>query len=475
MATKQQQQQPRFDWEVVARFLCEHHNVSDVSEIDPFRGRVPCWKLMTAVVLDASFGSVKGERGGEERRRFQFRLDPEDSAEQQAVTCRLDPADSNTMLLSSAMPRPETWFEHPTRRNADGSPVRLQPDLGRVYPYSIVFKHVWNSVPIEPVMRLTFYHRGANELHDLERADRAWAAAGGVRGAFYAIRSPTSPEGDDVNVVPLPEHGFGCQNPHFVRTMALVTEQNIHNGVVTIPHNVCLAARLPVFRGPPQVPDNVIERLFQKMTLAEGAAEPDAVVKKEFRERIERQNEEYWAKVREQGQGREIREFKAVPVNHVLAWILHSEDYAAQGRWRYEQFRYVPPANVDMPSHDPVLLYFLVGDYYYDRMVEFVRARWMTKVDARPLASMGVEFVPRLGRALYPKIPAEAQVVTGYMAATACFKYMVAPALSPTTVANLAPELAPGFPHCQDWNVDDVARQMAIERHMEKMAELEKK
>jgi len=79
----------------------------------------------------------------------------------------------------------------------------------------------------------------------------------------------------------------------------------------------------------------------------------------------------------------------------VLAWGFQSEDYLQSRGYHVEQFRFMPPGQ----DKEPIVLYFLVADVYFKKMVEEFKLMWMNKVDMRPLSSMAFEFIPELGAA----------------------------------------------------------------------------
>lgn len=73
---------PRFDFNVVARYLCQLFNVSDPSQIVPFGNRVMAWEVMRPVTLGVEVGSIPHpikKEGGEEELPafFQFKMEPE--------------------------------------------------------------------------------------------------------------------------------------------------------------------------------------------------------------------------------------------------------------------------------------------------------------------------------------------------------------------------------------------------------------
>jgi hypothetical protein len=271
------------------------------------------------------------------------------------------------------------------------------------------------------------------------------------KGSFFQMAPTATAGGADMDAAPLREQSFAYQNPHFVRTMALVTDTNLMNGILRIPFEVCVAARLPVWKGPPEPDANMLAKLLKGMDIGAGTPEAAAVV--------HQWQEECMADYKDAARS---TFFYAVPINHVLAWGYHSEEYRAQQGHRVEEFRFTPPSL--SKDADGILLYYLVPDGFFEPMVRSFHARWMGKVDVRPLASIGFEFGGGGGKA------------TGFtVAMRAYLKFFSVPrGLPPATVAKLAPTLDPDFPPCHMWSVDEVARQMAIERHAQEQLKASK-
>jgi hypothetical protein len=149
--------------------------------------------------------------------------------------------------------------------------------------------------------------------------------------------------------------------------------------------------------------------------------------------------------------------YYAVPINHVLAWGYHSEEYTRQRGHRVEQFRFTGP------DQQPVVLYFLVANGYFDNVVRVVREHWIGKIDRRPLKDVAFEFLPVLADK-YKGLPPQIETVTGRIKMRSYVSFMGAPKLREATLKELAPALAPGFPSCHEWSVDPIAQTMALER-----------
>jgi hypothetical protein len=427
----------RYEFKVVARHLCEHHRVSDPHKIAPFGDRPEAWQVMREVTLGVEVGSVikkglDGEGTTPTPPLFQFDVsDPSANPEAQCVQCPLDNKEWCQFLGS---PLPLEPFKHPRT----GTP--MASDLDRVYVHSIVTRHVWSSVPISVAGRLNYYHTGVNETQQSEEQDRVFEAAGGIRGACISIDA-TPQEGKDVDCSPMPKLAFGYSNQYFTATMAHITDANLMTGIVEIPHAVCVEARLPVFRGVPEPSEDILSRALKGMSLEEAQQKRTLVVdqfKAQWEERAPPESR--------------VQCFYAIPVNHVLAWALRSEDYVMRHNLRVERFQFYPPPGNEagLPHDQRVLLYFLLNDVTFRDIVINFRAVMMhpRAVDVRPLSSIAFEFLPMLSKPPVTPLPPGTKRVQGVLSMRSFLSYYVAPRLSEAQVASLAPTLHPLFPAC---------------------------
>jgi len=419
---KQIQKPNEYVWEVIATFLCRRHNVEDVNKIVPFGQLTYGWEVMRDVVLGV-------ESDTEYIAGLNIRTT---DAESQRISC---PIGKSKMLDS---PLPKKPFIHPVQ----GTPMEV--DLDNVCIYNITCRHTKSSVNIPMAPRLNYNHTSMAELQNTTEVDTMFAEAGAVRGAFTIIEA-TGPEGKDIEAVPMPELRFAYQNSFFIRTMALVNESNLMNGIIEIPHEVCVAAKLPVWTGPPEPPESMINKLMASMKLTSDDE------RKGFKDQW---TVDYMDRFKDLPVS---DRFFAVPINHVLAWGYHSEEFMEQRGQRAEQFRYIGP------DQQAVVLYFLVASAYFENVVSVFRDKWMNKIDRRPLNEVAFEFLPILSDK-YKGIPETVTTVTGRILLRSYFSYGVYPKLNDTTIAKLAPALAPGFPSCHEWSVDTVAQTMALEK-----------
>lgn len=445
----------KFEFKPIAEFLCRHHGVSDVWQITPFGRRTHTWEVMRKKVVGIETKLTEAT--------FLF-ADPSASPdavsvfeEQQAIAC---PVATRATLL-----------DNPTVTDPFCNPVTGRPleyDLDRVCVYNFVSRKVKSTLPMNVAGRLNFYHKGIDAMYQLQQKDELIAKAGGVKGAFVSI--PYCPDGEDIECVPIPSHGFMCTNEDFTMCMALVNERNIMNGIVVIPHDVCVAAKLRVWTGPPEPSEAFLVSALESLSMKDGHTKR-VLSQEEQAEARARFSEQYKQKFAEAAADKKkSTHFLAIPINHLMAWPLTSEEFANQHGYDYVQFRFNPPAGANLPTGDePIVLYFLIGNAYFDILLEQFKKHWLNMVDMRPLSSIAVEYVPQLDRNRYKGVRPDASGVRGDLSMTSYMTYAVPPKLSQATIDNLAPAMTLNFPSCSNWSPDEIARQMAIERYQEKV------
>lgn len=419
-------------WEVIATYLCRVHNVSDVSQIQPFGTRTYGWEIMRDVVLQTQFTTP-------ERVAVKIReTDPETSV----ISCAI--GNGGSKMLSNPQPKDDEKFKHPITKEP------LEVDLDNVFIYNITCRHAKMSIPVDMAVRLNYYHASMAALQDTVEQDIMFKESGAVRGAFTVIK-PTPAEGVDIESVPMPELQFAYQNRQFIKTMALLNEQNLMNGIIKIPHDVCLAAKLPIWKGDPEPDEAMITTLMKSMGLDENSSDRQHYVN------------QWKTDVMDQFKDATKSDcFYAIPINHVLAWGYSSEQFMEQRGHRVEHFRFTPATQGTGQS---VVLYFLVASAYFDNVLSVFKEKWLGKLDRRPLKDVGFEFLPILKQS-YEGIPDTVDTVTGQIAMRAYITFSAAPKLNAATIANLAPALSIDFPSCHNWSVDEIAKQMALEKHL---------
>jgi hypothetical protein len=429
----------------LARFLCKHFGVKDVSRIEPFGNATYAWELMRESHIKVEVGSVLKNTGEEDIPLYRCDILDKNSAEDQVISCKLDSESKWCRYLDPQEPKKP--FEHPNT----GEP--MEHSMERVCIYNVVVRHRISSVPIQVAVRMNYNHTGLDDTEATNDHDQLYKDAGGIKGEFMEIPTTTN-DGQDVRYIPTHTSGYGYTNLEFVRTMALVNVDNLMNGIVPVPHDVCVEAGLSVFKGYPEPSERDLSLFMKGLSVDDG----EVTEKRDaFITAFKRDMEAHHTL---QGD-LTIDHYYAIPINHVLAWGLHSVEYAKAKNIKREEFRYKARG-----GGDPVLLFFLVGNPIFDTMVSTFKDKWMNKVDVRPLKDVAFEFIPKL-HGDYPNIPEDTTHVGGVLRIRAHIDFMSAPAnLSSGTIASLAPALSLGFPSCQDWSIDENVRQMAIEQHM---------
>lgn len=404
---------PVYNRDVISQFLCTHHGVANIWDFIPFGNRYLAFEMLRPVTLTV------------ESTLHNVVFSPNDPPETQVITLPVvnDPA-RGTRFLDSAEPAPGRRFKHPETEQ----PMPL--DFDRVFPYSVVTRHLASSVPWPVAMRLNFYHQGKELLERRAEHDAMMAAGGAIRGAYVTI-NPTGAGGQDVEVAAMPYEPFAFRNDFFTGTMALVNESNLQNGVVTIPPNVCIQAGLPVFQG------RIIDTLADAM--------------------MDMSISETEQKLMETAKKRELKpisDWRAIPINHVLAWGMQSNEFARERGLRVYPFSYSPnvPPDKDGKRPDDITLYYLIDNVAYAQLLEYFRVAWMDKVDARPLSSIAFELLPIQAQELQRRQGQVPDIACGNLKVQSSISYMVAPKLSKEQIAVLAPALYPEFPSCRQWD-----------------------
>lgn len=390
-----------FDTLLLARWFCQQARVYDIWQVDPRQGRTEAWTLMG---LEPQ---VLGVQTGSTKQLMRFKVHDAVNGEDQAVHCPLEVDGSSPFIRFLNSPLPEL-------------------DLQHVCLLQVVTRGVCSNMPIWLDHRFDWYHTADGGRR--EQADRLLERHTGANRGVYLRIEATAKEGKDVNEIAVaakdPNRGF--LSLPFVATMALVTKENLLNGIVHIPRDVCLAARLPVWTGrAPMPPPHEFQGSpdqWQAVYLERTADEPRP------------------------------QTMYAIPINHVLAWSLRNTEYANSCDLTPLHFQFRPPAAAAAAGIDisrPVILYYLLPDLQFQRVVAGIQRDWLGKVDMRPLSSMAFDYIPECDRTLYPNLKQEEPlIVEGFCVAQSYLTYL-APKRQNITAAEIAtfiPTLCPGFP-----------------------------
>lgn len=448
--------QSRFNYIPLATYLCQVNGVSDVHLIDPFKNRVHAHTIPRKTALQLNFKTPPGTKWSEPQ-----------------IACVV----STAALAKGKSPQPPEPFVHPKLQ------VPMPHDMNAVCVYNVTCRHYEMTSNIQDLLqqsnsnstkedqarleeeqekhklvygiRLNFLNDHMAVLQQTEEMRKMHAAAGAIKGAF-AYFTPTPVGGKDINEIPMPELPFGYQNEQFTKTFMLIDESNFTNGVIPIPHQVCLAAGLPVWRGePPDPDDRMLESMLKSMKITN---EKERETKRQ--ELITKFKEDFLESFKND---KKSTFFYAVPRRHVLAWGYHSETFMAQIDFKVEQFRFMHPT-----KKRSKLLYYLVPNAAFEDSIVHFKKAFLNKVDKKPLSSLGFEFVPV--QTIKPEeLKVDPSTVDVSIQLKAFFTYYSVPSLNADTIKHLAPTLCKDFPLCHNWSKDDVEAQIAIEQ-----AQLEK-
>ena len=406
--------QPGYDRNVIERFLCAYHKVDHPWQFQPFGNRIFAFEVMRPVTLTV------------ESQVANARFFPHQPSEPQTIRFPVvNDAAQGTRFLDNPAPLANQRFLHPETKQ----PMPL--DFDHVCPYTIVTRHLRSNVQWPVAARLNFYHQGKETLEHRAEHDAMMEAGGAVRAGYVTIH-PTGAAGQDVEVSAMPFEPFAFRNDFFTGTMALVNDSNLEKGIITIPRDVCIQAGLPVFQG------HILTNSIMDMSISETEQKLMEIAKKR--------------------ELKTISDWRAIPINHVLAWGMQSDEFARERGLRVLKFLFSPPplaaaAPGNEKEHkkpDDVLLYYLIDDTAYYQLLEYFRRDWMGKVDVRPLSSMAFELLPLQAYGHQHHIAPEQ--VNGSIVVRSSIAYMVAPKLTAAQIAELAPALYPGFPTCHQWN-----------------------
>lgn len=454
----------QYEAPVIARYICQATNTPNLTYLasrpNGVFGVMPdAWSLVMERTIGVEFGSVK-RADGSPNTEFTFHLDEDGKSRMsQAVACFMSPQNTITcrFLDDPRIPEKDCWVN-------PGTGQRVPGDLSKAHIYQWVVRHKRSNLPINVDVSLLHTHRGLDQVQGLETQDKLFEGAGGTKGAFMTV-TQTTQDGEDVKHVPIPSMAFGPTSHSFVKTMMLINRDNIQNGIIQIPREVCLEARLPVYKGTPKTDEHVVEALMEQMSISD-----DDKKKQETREKMLAAAERGWNEsIKDDPSKEKVECFYAVPVMHVLAWPLHSDAFLQQNKVQVEMLRFRPRGE----DGDPVALYYLVSDVFFQSMVNgFFDAElgWWDKLDCRPLNETGVNLVPFTDRSRYKDtIPMDVRSVKGMAVVRTYLNYMVPPVgLSPAAIASLAPTLAPGFMRSEEYVSEEEQQQLAVDKAMQK-------
>lgn len=417
----------RINYEPISRFLCQFFNVQDVCQINPFGSCQHGWRLAQECVLTVeASGHFSCEQGKE--------------GEEQTVSIPV----SQCKWVGTGQPRPP--FCHPKT----GEPMPVNLDDVCIYDMKSRYNSSTHDIPW--AVRLNYEHVYMSQLQQTTELDEMFKEAGAVSRAYMAIFK--NEQGEEMEMaVPIRNLEFSVLNPSFVRTTMLLNERNIMNGIIRLPREVCEQAKLPIYKGPPEPSEEMVLAQLQAMEI-EGEEEDMTARKQQVAQEYIEQYKRDWEQTYLNPKLQPIDHYVAIPINHLLAWGLQSQDYADERNYRAERFHYKPAEG------EPVVLYFLLANAWFDTLLKDTLQMCLGKVDRRPLGQVGFEFVP-MTRPSQPPGHYEGDVTLRTV-----ITYAAAPTLSQQTIDGLAMTLHPEFPTSHFWSVDEMTRQLNIDHQL---------
>jgi hypothetical protein len=269
----------------------------------------------------------------------------------------------------------------------------MQADLEHACIRTICIRHVRNTFGRRFMGRLNYRHP-VFATQETEQ-DQIVKAMGGVPGACIRIEQNSS--GPQQVFAMRPEPNVMYLQSYYVKTMTLINENNIDNGILLLNAELCAKSQLP---------DTVQVWL------------PDEESGKPSTTEIKVQN------------------YFLVPAAHVLAWPLHTTDDQRRKQGIFAMEMRVNPTDPEKSAH---VLYFIVCDHSFALLRAQCVQRFVGTVDVRPLSTVGFEFVPSDGTPLDQNEQGQLEIQVNVT-------YTVWPSLPSQVQVNLMPTLDPEFP-----------------------------
>lgn len=442
---------------VLAQYICRHHgcrNLEEVMERGLYGNRPDAYSLMRLRTIGVEVGSVK-QSNGNPNKSFIVQMD---GSKNQVISCPLSPQNTETCLFldDPRIPEKDQWVHPFTGKSFPG-------DLSKACIYNVTTRHAWSSFDVLFNARMGHLHSGLNSLFEIEERDKLREAAGAVKGAYMSI-AKTNSDGQSLSTNALfSSESRGPTNPEFVRTMALINDVNLMNGLIKLPPDVCRAAKLPMFNGVEAAVPSMEEVSKRMKNLKfENYNDPKEI------QRMRQKMIEKWEK---STKGKGTHEyFVLIPIDHVLAWPLRSQDYRMLTNVDVEMFTF-NPRNTDGTEADPVLLYFIIASTFFEAMLNDWKSKgpksWLDKVDMRPLDQVTFEFVPHTDKSQYPNLPNDCKALNGVVALRNYITYAVPPlGLTQEAINQLAPTLSPGFGSADAELTEEQRRNIAVDRYI---------
>lgn len=299
-------------------------------------------------------------------------------------------------------------------------------DVSKCFLYGVV-PRVYSSTVNGPVGVRPLWRHKALDARGKD-FDQRIALAGGVSGLCFEMENTQGEKqivrDDSKDILrPLP---FGFTNTAFIASFGLATRQNVMFGCIKIPYNVCASVGLPVaqmnFGEPPkefveQHPENPQQR---------------------WKEVCEANLMRYYG-VASMDKLKPDTYYVAIPFDHALAWALNSYSYALSRGLR--SYKLVSDLGT---GQDATLLYHLVTNNTFDRLLDAFGQLVQNNIDPIDLREYGFEFIPLLNRDTNAR-----GVQRGQVHLRCTLSYLVPPMQIPP---RLGIACSPKLPHASAWS-----------------------
>ena len=286
--------------------------------------------------------------------------------------------------------------------------VTVDPNVAYVFNFAnLSFK---NKSTKTVGLLVSCFNAHVNEMIRLDEYDHAFENTGQLTANTVLLPET---EGDLISM-PMPELRFSFMNRDFIRTMALITSDNLWNGIVCIPPEVCVQAGLQI-RSPgdqwePTVSEDELMTMLKRLDISDDTPDAESV-KKQLLER------ERGRVVREGGPPlTPVQCYYAVPPDHVITWPYRGASHKSLKK-------------LELRLNTIGLVCYVLDDVNLQQAIQHVTKSWIRKTDPRPLRDVGIDVTPPVKR--------------GELEVKSQIKYLVGPSPQIASTLKIAPTLSP--------------------------------
>lgn len=437
----------------MAHYFCHHFGVSDPSHIT-FHHLYGQHAVEAHMLSNSRTISVEYSITG--------RFNPDRTGEEQVVK-RFIPSEGTKdadvrvfyMSTNNRTFQPNEPFCHPVTGQV------MESDLDKVALFQVVCRTYSSDMSVCVAPRMSREHRYLYELEGYDVSDAMMAEAGAPARAFVNLTPTEDGKEEQIQCAPMPERPWGYVNAEFNKTFTYLNRQNIMNGIIHIDAQTCEEAGLPIWKGvPEEAPEDLILKQFESLKITDDKSK-EAL---EQRKQINRQYQEQFVEMFDTPDYHPTNHWVAIPDGHVLSWGYSSDQYRDERGHQSVQFLY----RDNKQGSEPVLLFHLVTDYQFEKMVEEFATLFLHKVDMYPLNQVGMEFLPYISEDWceeQQKKHGNGWNQTGTLKLRVQYSYTSGPTLNEATVNALAPTLSPKFPKCGHWSKEETAKRLALKEY----------